>query len=163
VWFGDGNQASLSEARSGDVADIIAGMGLTPTAKGCPVVVVCGGADDLTDGALDRAGAIIGAAVASAAKVTGAVLVDGGTFKHLVTGCEAALATEQSGWVQQMNDALRDLRRDQAEAAGRVDHAENAKPEQHARNAEHHAPGRHAGNENPAPDQHAGGESDSPS
>ena len=61
-------------------------------------------------------------------------------FKHLVTGCEAALATELSGWVQQMNDALHDLRRDQAEAASRVDPAENAKPE-----------------------QHAGGESDSPS
>ena len=61
-------------------------------------------------------------------------------LKHLVTGCESALATELSGWVQQMNDALHDLRRDQAEAASRVDAAENAKPE-----------------------QHAGGESDSPS
>ena len=72
-------------------------------------------------------------------------------FKHLVTGCEGALATELSGWVQQMNDALHDLRRDQAEAASRVDPAENAKPEQHAQN------------ENPAPDQHAAGENDSPS
>ena len=79
MWFGNGNQAWLSEARSGDVADIIARMGLTPTAKGRPVMVVSGGADDLTDGALDRAGAIIGDAVASAAEVTGAVLVDGGT------------------------------------------------------------------------------------
>lgn len=79
VPFGNGNQALLSEARSGDVADIIAQMGLALPAKGRPVIVICGGADELADTELERADAIIGAAVASAAKVTGAVLVDGGT------------------------------------------------------------------------------------
>ena len=78
MWFGNGNQASLSEARSGD-AVVLSAAGPEPPAKGRPVIVVGGGADDLADGALDRAGAIIGAAVASAAEVTGAVLVDGDT------------------------------------------------------------------------------------
>ena len=35
-------------------------------------------------------------------------------FKRLVADCESALSTELSGWVQQMNDTLKDLRRDQA-------------------------------------------------
>ncbi len=77
--FGNGNQAVLSEGRSGDAADIIARMGLSPPARGRPVIVVCGGAGDLADGELDKASAVIEAAVASAAEVTSAVLVDGGT------------------------------------------------------------------------------------
>jgi hypothetical protein len=47
-------------------------------------------------------------------------------FKHLVTGCEAALATELSGWVQQMNDTLEDLRRNQASAANHIEHPEDS-------------------------------------
>jgi hypothetical protein len=79
VTFDNGNQAALSEGRTGDVADVIARMDLAPPANGRPVIVVCGGADNLVDGELDRASAIIGTALASAADVTGAVLVDGGT------------------------------------------------------------------------------------
>lgn len=79
VSFGNGNQAVLSDGRDGDVAGVIARMGLTPSAAGRPVIVVCGGAKGLIDGELERASAIIGAALASAAEVTGAVLVDGGT------------------------------------------------------------------------------------
>lgn len=79
VPFGTGKQGKLSAARPGDVADIIARMGLAVPAKGRPVILVCGGADDLADAALERASAMIGPAVAAAAEVTGAVLVDGGT------------------------------------------------------------------------------------
>jgi hypothetical protein len=79
IPFDNGNQAVLSEGRTDDVAGVIARMGLAPPANGRPVIVVCGGADTLVDGELDRASAIIEAALASAAEVTGAVLVDGGT------------------------------------------------------------------------------------
>ena len=79
VPFGTGEQAQLSQARSGDAADVIARMGLAMPGQGRPVVVVCGGADGLVDAALERASAMIGAAVASAAEVAGAVVVDGGT------------------------------------------------------------------------------------
>ena len=78
--FGNGNQALLAEARSDDAAGTIARMGLALPAKGrLPVIVICGGADDLADAALERAGAMIVPAVRSAAEVTGAVLIDGGT------------------------------------------------------------------------------------
>jgi hypothetical protein len=79
VPFGTGNQAQLSQARSGDAADVIARMGLAMPGRGRPVIVVCGGADGLVDGELERASAMIGAAVASAAQVAGAAVVDGGT------------------------------------------------------------------------------------
>lgn len=77
--FGNGNQALLAEARSDDAAGIVARMGLALPAKGRPVIVICGGADDLAGAALERAGAMIVPAIGSAAQVTGAVLVDGGT------------------------------------------------------------------------------------
>ena len=79
VPFDNGNQAVLSDGRAGDLADVIAGMGLAPPANGRPVIVVSGGADNLVDGELDRASTIIEPALASAAEVTGAGLVDGGT------------------------------------------------------------------------------------
>jgi hypothetical protein len=79
ISFGDGKQAVLSDGHIGDVADVIARMELAPPAMGRPVIVVCGGAGNLDDGELDRAGAIIEAAIPSAAEATGAVLVDGGT------------------------------------------------------------------------------------
>ncbi len=37
----------------------------------------------------------------------------GTAVESLVTGCEAALATEQAGWVQQMNDTLEHLKQNQ--------------------------------------------------
>jgi TRPM family ion channel/conflict system pore-forming effector with SLATT domain/uncharacterized protein DUF4231 len=79
ISFGDGKQAVLSDGHIGDVADVITRMDLAPPATGRPVIVVCGGASNLADGELDRASAIIEAALASAAGVTGAALVDGGT------------------------------------------------------------------------------------
>ncbi|HET9080544.1 MAG TPA: hypothetical protein VFO01_08510, partial [Trebonia sp.] len=77
--FGNGNRARLSEARSDGAVDVIERMGLAAPARSRPVIVVCGGADDLADAGLERAEAMIGAGVAAAAEVTGAVLVDGGT------------------------------------------------------------------------------------
>ena len=77
--FGNGNRARLSEARSDGAVDVIARMGLAAPARSRPVILVCGGADDLADAGLERAEAMIGAGVAAAAEVTGAALVDGGT------------------------------------------------------------------------------------
>jgi hypothetical protein len=79
VLFGNGNQAWLGGARLDDVADVIARMGLAAPAQGRPVIVTCGGADGLADAALEQAGAMVEAAVAVAAEVTGAMMVDGGT------------------------------------------------------------------------------------
>jgi hypothetical protein len=42
---------------------------------------------------------------------------DDGAFRQLVAECEQALGTEQSGWVQQMNDAFQELTHDQAAEA----------------------------------------------
>jgi hypothetical protein len=57
-----------------------------------PVLVVCGGADDLTGGELGRAQQMLGAAVPSAAAVCGATVVDGGTSSGVmgVTGAARA-------------------------------------------------------------------------
>ena len=79
VKFSNGKEASLSEVRSDDATDTIARMGLTPPANGRPVILVGGGAGGLADAGLERASAVLGAAVAKAAQVTGAVVVDGGT------------------------------------------------------------------------------------
>jgi hypothetical protein len=57
---------------------------------------------------------------------------NGPAFKRLITGCEAALATELSGWVQQMNDALEDLRHDQATARNGVEPSEKSQPQPNA-------------------------------
>lgn len=48
---------------------------------------------------------------------------DGAAFNRLVTSCETVLATELSGWVEQMNDTLRDLRRAQDSESSRVEPA----------------------------------------
>jgi hypothetical protein len=79
VSFGNGNQAVLSDGRIGDVADVIARMGLAPSETGRPVIVISGGARTLDNGELDRASAIMQDALASAGERTGAVVVDGGT------------------------------------------------------------------------------------
>jgi len=46
--------------------------------------------------------------------------LDAATFDSLVGRCEAALATELGGWVQQMNEALEELQARQDEAARKV-------------------------------------------
>ena len=61
-----------------DTVTALARLGL-PVGSGRPVIVVCGGADDLRDAELARAAAVLGPAVRSAVEVTGAAVVDGGT------------------------------------------------------------------------------------
>jgi len=79
VRFGTGNQALLGQVEPAGAADIVARMGLVLAEGGRPVIVVSGGADGLAGAELERASAMTGPAVASAAEVTGAVVVDGGT------------------------------------------------------------------------------------
>jgi hypothetical protein len=79
IAFGNGNKAQLAEGRREDAAGLIVRMCLQPPALGRPVIVVCGGADNLVGKALERATAMIGAGVASAAETLGAAIVDGGT------------------------------------------------------------------------------------
>jgi hypothetical protein len=79
VSFENENKALLAHGDISGVPDLIDLMGLRPAAEGRRVIVICGGAADLAGAALERASVMIGTAVARAAKVTGAVLVDGGT------------------------------------------------------------------------------------
>jgi hypothetical protein len=78
IAFGNGNKARLAEGRAEDAAAIVAGLGLESTTPTRPVILVCGGAD-LAGAALERADALIGTGVASAAKTVGAAVVDGAT------------------------------------------------------------------------------------
>ena len=59
-----------------DASDLVHAAGLPADV---PVIVVCGGADELAGGALVAAEAVVGEAVARAAATTGAAVVDGGT------------------------------------------------------------------------------------
>ena len=79
VRFENGNEALVvTDDNGADPRRMVARLEL-PVDGGRPVIVVCGGADDLTGDALARAERMLGPAVASAAKLTGAALVDGGT------------------------------------------------------------------------------------
>lgn len=77
VTFEDEKRAIVVEAAPGDDADdLLDQLGLEPSR---PVIVVVGGADTLTDDALKLSKRVVGPAVARAAAVTGAAVVDGGT------------------------------------------------------------------------------------
>ena len=79
VRFENGNEALVvTDDNGADPRRMLAALDL-PVDGGRPVIVVCGGADDLTGDALARAERMLGPAVASAARLTGAALVDGGT------------------------------------------------------------------------------------
>jgi SLOG in TRPM, prokaryote/SMODS and SLOG-associating 2TM effector domain 1/Protein of unknown function (DUF4231) len=79
IEFGDGKKAILAESRPEDAASLIARLGLVSPARARPVIVVCGGADNLVGDALKRASVMIGVGVAQAAEAAGAAVVDGGT------------------------------------------------------------------------------------
>ena len=83
VMFGNGNRAVLVDGHGADPGEMLAALGLEPGAAGPGVIIVCGGADDLTGESLTRAEPIFGPAVSAAAHVTGAVVFDGGT----ASGC----------------------------------------------------------------------------
>jgi hypothetical protein len=78
VVFDSGDRAVLLSGDGDDVRRLVREVGL-PADADRAVIVVCGGADDLTDGASAVAAAVLGRAVARAAEATGAVVVDGGT------------------------------------------------------------------------------------
>ena len=79
VQFENGNHALLvREDAASDPRRLLARLGF-PVDEPRPVIVVCGGANDFAKGALPRAKRVLGPAVVSAAKLTGAALVDGGT------------------------------------------------------------------------------------
>jgi hypothetical protein len=79
VSFDNGNRATLVEARAGDDArGLLAALGLGGKA-GHPVILVCGGADELQGAARERAESLVGPSVGSAAALAGAAVVDGGT------------------------------------------------------------------------------------
>src|SRR4051794_7522430 len=78
VSFENGNRAALVAARPGDDArGLLGALGLGNLGR--PVILVCGGADELQGEQRDRAAGLLGPSVASAAALTDAVVVDGGT------------------------------------------------------------------------------------
>jgi hypothetical protein len=70
--------AVVRVGRIGDVRRAMLQVGL-PVDADVPVIVVCGGADDLNGRALAIAESVLGRAVAGAAEAAGAVVVEGGT------------------------------------------------------------------------------------
>jgi hypothetical protein len=78
VRFANGNSARLVVSDGADPRRLLDAVGLGPV-RGRPVIVVCGGADELAGEALALAEALLGPAVASAAELTDAAVVDGGT------------------------------------------------------------------------------------
>jgi SLOG in TRPM, prokaryote/SMODS and SLOG-associating 2TM effector domain 1/Protein of unknown function (DUF4231) len=78
IRFGNGNQASAYLA-TGDAGEAISRLGLAPSDRGRPVLLVCGGADDLAGPDHARASELLGPAIVATAKATGAVISDGGT------------------------------------------------------------------------------------
>ena len=94
VRFADGNRASLVKARIGqDARDLVRALGLDAKT---PVILVCGGADELQAEALTVAKGLLGPAVASAAELTGAAVVDGGTASGVMALMGAARSARPS-------------------------------------------------------------------
>jgi hypothetical protein len=92
VRFADGNRASLVRAQQGEGAgDLVRALGLDAKTRR-PVILVCGGADDLRAERLAVAEGLLGPGVTSAAERTGAAVVDGGT----ASGVMALIGTARS-------------------------------------------------------------------
>lgn len=91
VQFANGNQAIIYAA-AGDADEAVARLGLIPQGHGKPVLLACGGADDLTGVALVRASETLGPAIAAAAKAARAIVIDGGTASGVmqITGMARA-------------------------------------------------------------------------
>jgi hypothetical protein len=76
IRFGNGHDAVAWKDHGTEPGDLPGVLGLR---IGRPVIVVSGGADDLTGAELTRAADMLGPAVSGAAAACGAVVVDGGT------------------------------------------------------------------------------------
>jgi len=94
VSFGVGRRALLLTADHRPAADLVVALGLDPPADGRPVIVVCGGAGNLTGTAFDRARDMIEDAVAPVAAATGAAVVDGGTASGVMRLTGAARSAQ---------------------------------------------------------------------
>jgi hypothetical protein len=82
VTFESGRRAAILQAGANpDAVALLAQLGLQPNQ---PVVVVAGGADTLTGHAHELAARVVGPAVARAAGLTGAAVVDGGTASGIM-------------------------------------------------------------------------------
>jgi hypothetical protein len=92
VRFDSGARAALViGGDQSDPAALLAALRLGPGAPR-PVLVVCGGADELERGALERARAVLGPSVVRAAELTEAAVVDGGTATGVMRLVGAARA-----------------------------------------------------------------------
>jgi SLOG in TRPM, prokaryote/SMODS and SLOG-associating 2TM effector domain 1/Protein of unknown function (DUF4231) len=78
IRFGNGNQAAAYLA-TGGAGEAVSRLGLASGDQKRPVLLVCGGANDLADPELARASQLLVPAITTAAKVTRAVVADGGT------------------------------------------------------------------------------------
>lgn len=96
VRFSNGNRAVLREQHGADPRELLAALDLEARGRGSAVILVCGGADDLKGASLGRAVAMLGPAVSSAAEVTGAAVLDGGTSSGVmqITGAARAKRPE---------------------------------------------------------------------
>jgi hypothetical protein len=90
IVFGNGNRAVRVDGLGADPGELLAALGLGPGAAGAGVILVCGGADNLTGESLTRAEQVLGPAVSAAAQVTGAVVFDGGTSSGVMALTGAA-------------------------------------------------------------------------
>jgi SLOG in TRPM, prokaryote/SMODS and SLOG-associating 2TM effector domain 1/Protein of unknown function (DUF4231) len=76
ILFEDGKDALAWHASGADPASLRPALGRE---HGAPVLVIVGGAENLTGAELDRTARVLGPAVPAAAGLAGAVVVDGGT------------------------------------------------------------------------------------
>ena len=104
-----------------DAGPLLTRLGL-PTEPSRPVIVVCGGADDLVGDALAHVQQVLGAGVARAAEAVGAVIIDGGTDTGVMAVVGAAreyheaampwlVGVAPSGLVTEEDDSDHDLAR----------------------------------------------------
>lgn len=96
VRFDNGNRATLVQATSVDDAGTLVDALELVGETGRPVLLVCGGADELQGKAEDLAAGLLGPAVASAAETTSASVVDGGTASGVMALTGAARAERPS-------------------------------------------------------------------
>jgi hypothetical protein len=89
IPFGDGRDALAWLASGAEPASLRPALDLE---HGAPVLVISGGADNLTGAELARTERILGAAVSAAVELSGAVVVDGGTSSGVMAVIGAARA-----------------------------------------------------------------------
>lgn len=89
IPFGDGRGAFAWLAAGADPSSLRPALDLE---HGAPVLVISGGADNLTGAELARTERVLGAAVPAAVELAGAVVVDGGTSSGVMAVIGAARA-----------------------------------------------------------------------